>query len=100
MHITLLYIEIKLLFWTSMSNVWLRISSFIIGIFQLISNPYLYDNHVELIKCLRQLGDLESLRDARQKMSEMYPLAEGMLKDVYHRQAHFKFLLNILITKF
>lgn len=46
-------------------------------ILQLSSNPYLYDNHVALINNLRQLGELDALREARQKMSEIYPLSEG-----------------------
>ncbi|CAG2237408.1 SART3 [Mytilus edulis] len=41
-------------------------------------NPYLYDVHIDLIKLLKQLGELEQLRDARQRMSELFPLAEGL----------------------
>ena len=44
---------------------------------QLSKNPYLYDTHIELIKLLKQLGELEQLRDARQRMSDLFPLTEG-----------------------
>ncbi|CAG2256094.1 SART3 [Mytilus edulis] len=36
---------------------------------QISKNPYLYDVHIDLIKLLKQLGELEQLRDARQRMS-------------------------------
>ncbi|XP_071179062.1 squamous cell carcinoma antigen recognized by T-cells 3-like isoform X1 [Mytilus edulis] len=45
---------------------------------QISKNPYLYDVHIDLIKLLKQLGELEQLRDARQRMSELFPLAEGL----------------------
>jgi hypothetical protein len=41
-------------------------------------NPYHYDNHVQLIGLLRQLGDLDGARKARNAMSEAFPLTEGM----------------------
>ena len=47
--------------------------------YQVAENPYVYDGHTELIKYLREIGELDSLRDARQKMSELFPLSEGKL---------------------
>ncbi|XP_060070147.1 squamous cell carcinoma antigen recognized by T-cells 3-like [Ylistrum balloti] len=44
-------------------------------------NPYMYDSHVELIKILRQMGELGRLRDAREKMSELFPLTEELWLD-------------------
>ncbi|XP_033747614.1 squamous cell carcinoma antigen recognized by T-cells 3-like isoform X2 [Pecten maximus] len=44
-------------------------------------NPYMYDSHVELIKILRQMGELSRLRDAREKMSELFPLTEELWLD-------------------
>ncbi|XP_074641538.1 spliceosome associated factor 3, U4/U6 recycling protein-like [Tubulanus polymorphus] len=41
-------------------------------------NPYMYDNHVELIKLLRETGDLDRQRSARQAMREIFPLAEDL----------------------
>ena len=43
-------------------------------------NPYVYNGHIELIKVLREAGELDDLRQARQKMSELFPLSEGMLQ--------------------
>lgn len=40
----------------------------------LASNPYAYDAHVELVSLLRSQGELDLLRNARQKMSEIFPL--------------------------
>lgn len=45
---------------------------------QVEASPYQYDKHVELIKALRASGDLEPLREAREKMASIYPLSEGM----------------------
>ena len=47
-------------------------------IFKVDENPFGYDGHIELIKYLQEVGELESLRQARQKMSELFPLTEGM----------------------
>ncbi|CAI8052399.1 RIB43A-like with coiled-coils protein 2, partial [Geodia barretti] len=41
-------------------------------------NPYHYDNHVQLIGLLRQLGDLDGARKARNAMSEAFPLTEAV----------------------
>uniref|UniRef100_A0A8C8M1T6 RRM domain-containing protein n=1 Tax=Oncorhynchus tshawytscha TaxID=74940 RepID=A0A8C8M1T6_ONCTS len=44
---------------------------------QLSINAFDYNCHVDLIKLLRQEGELPRLRKARQKMSELFPLTEG-----------------------
>ena len=44
---------------------------------QLQENPYLYDTHVQLISLLREEGELERLRAAREKMGKIFPLTEG-----------------------
>lgn len=44
---------------------------------QLSINAFDYNCHLELIKLLRQEGELVRLRRARQKMSELFPLTEG-----------------------
>ncbi|XP_046344381.2 squamous cell carcinoma antigen recognized by T-cells 3-like isoform X2 [Haliotis rufescens] len=41
-------------------------------------NPYIYDLHTQLITTLRQAGELEQLRQAREKMSEIFPLSEEL----------------------
>lgn len=50
-------------------------------ILQLKDSPYHYSSHVELIQLLRQLGDLDQARQARQRMSEAFPLSEGRSHD-------------------
>eukprot|EP00794_Sanderia_malayensis_P014299 gene14299-15787_t len=45
---------------------------------QIVENPFQYDNHLELIKELRLLGDLEKLRKARETMAELFPLTEEL----------------------
>uniref|UniRef100_A0A8C3VAM4 Spliceosome associated factor 3, U4/U6 recycling protein n=1 Tax=Catharus ustulatus TaxID=91951 RepID=A0A8C3VAM4_CATUS len=44
---------------------------------QLSINAFDYNCHLDLIKLLRQEGELVKLRRARQKMSELFPLTEG-----------------------
>ena len=44
-----------------------------------MENPYQYEYHVELVGLLRQLGDLDGARNARNAMSETFPLTEGVL---------------------
>ena len=44
---------------------------------QLQESPYYYEGHVKLIKLLRQQGELEKAREARQNMSKLFPLSEG-----------------------
>ncbi|MFT7808458.1 squamous cell carcinoma antigen recognized by T-cells 3 [Arapaima gigas] len=48
---------------------------------QLSINAFDYNCHVDLIKLLRQEGDLVRLRRARQKMSELFPLTEEIWLD-------------------
>ncbi|GCC23990.1 hypothetical protein chiPu_0002388 [Chiloscyllium punctatum] len=48
---------------------------------QLSISAYDYNCHVDLIKLLRQEGELEKLRAARQKMSELFPLTEELWLD-------------------
>uniref|UniRef100_A0A8C5FWB1 Spliceosome associated factor 3, U4/U6 recycling protein n=1 Tax=Gadus morhua TaxID=8049 RepID=A0A8C5FWB1_GADMO len=43
---------------------------------QLSINAFDYNCHLDLIKLLRQEGELSRLRSARQKMSELFPLTE------------------------
>ncbi|GAB1597512.1 squamous cell carcinoma antigen recognized by T-cells 3-like [Argonauta hians] len=45
---------------------------------QILSYPYTYTPHLDLIKALRQAGELERLRAARQYMSEIFPLTEEL----------------------
>ncbi|CAB1414272.1 unnamed protein product [Pleuronectes platessa] len=48
---------------------------------QLSINAFDYNCHVDLIKLLRQEGELIRLRKARQKMSELFPLTEEIWLD-------------------
>ncbi|XP_056139542.1 squamous cell carcinoma antigen recognized by T-cells 3 [Lampris incognitus] len=48
---------------------------------QLSINAFDYNCHVDLIKLLRQEGELLRLRKARQKMSELFPLTEEIWLD-------------------
>ncbi|XP_065900977.1 squamous cell carcinoma antigen recognized by T-cells 3-like [Dysidea avara] len=43
---------------------------------QLEEDAYQYDAHVECIQLLRQLGDLERVRRAREEMSRVFPLSQ------------------------
>ncbi|KAL5708217.1 hypothetical protein ACHQM5_019036 [Ranunculus cassubicifolius] len=47
----------------------------------LIENPYLYDTHLEYIKGLRKLGEIEKLRVARESISRIYPLSPAMWQE-------------------
>lgn len=49
---------------------------------QLSINAFDYNCHVDLIKLLKQEGELLRLRKARQKMSELFPLTEGLFMTV------------------
>lgn len=51
---------------------------FIFFFLKLSINAFDYNCHLDLIKLLRQEGELVKLRRARQKMSELFPLTEGM----------------------
>ncbi|ESO95367.1 hypothetical protein LOTGIDRAFT_188648 [Lottia gigantea] len=44
-------------------------------------NPYLYDNHTEIIKLLKSSGELEKLREARENMSKYFPLTAELWLD-------------------
>ena len=46
-------------------------------VFQLKTNPYMYDHHVELITLLKTAGDFDKLRAAREAMNRIFPLTEG-----------------------
>ncbi|XP_031164728.1 squamous cell carcinoma antigen recognized by T-cells 3 isoform X1 [Sander lucioperca] len=48
---------------------------------QLSINAFDYNCHVDLIKLLKQEGELSRLRKARQKMSELFPLTEEIWLD-------------------
>ncbi|CAN0057702.1 unnamed protein product, partial [Lampetra planeri] len=48
---------------------------------QLSINAHDYNCHTDLIKLLQQLGELERLAKARQKMSELFPLTEELWLD-------------------
>ncbi|XP_061907280.1 squamous cell carcinoma antigen recognized by T-cells 3 [Entelurus aequoreus] len=48
---------------------------------QLSINAFDYNCHVDLIKLLKQAGELVRLRKARQKMSELFPLTEEIWLD-------------------
>ncbi|XP_040272553.1 squamous cell carcinoma antigen recognized by T-cells 3 [Bufo bufo] len=48
---------------------------------QLSINAFDYNCHVDLIKLLRQEGELDRLRRARQKMSDLFPLTEEIWLD-------------------
>ena len=50
---------------------------------QLSINAFDYNCHVDLIKLLKQEGELVRLRKARQKMSELFPLTEGLYMSKY-----------------
>ena len=41
---------------------------------QLSHNPYDYDKHIALIGKLKSIGELDFLREAREKMNKIYPL--------------------------
>ncbi|XP_071945304.1 squamous cell carcinoma antigen recognized by T-cells 3-like [Antedon mediterranea] len=41
-------------------------------------SPYEYENHVKLIKFLKESGELEKLRDARNAMAQIFPLTEEL----------------------
>ncbi|XP_067033706.1 squamous cell carcinoma antigen recognized by T-cells 3-like isoform X1 [Acropora muricata] len=45
---------------------------------QVASNPYHYDSHVEVIKLLRESGDLDKVRQAREDMNKIFPLTQEL----------------------
>ena len=56
---------------------------------QVEGSPYHYDSHVQLIRLLRQLGDLDGARKARNAMNEVFPLTEGSASVVRACVLHF-----------
>ncbi|XP_065870636.1 uncharacterized protein [Euphorbia lathyris] len=48
---------------------------------QLSSNPSNYDAHVQYIKLLRKMGEIEKLRQAREAMSAIFPLTPSMWQE-------------------
>ncbi|XP_048775052.2 squamous cell carcinoma antigen recognized by T-cells 3-like [Ostrea edulis] len=45
---------------------------------QIEENPYFYDGHTEMMKILRNTGELEKLRETREKMSRFFPLTQEL----------------------
>lgn len=45
---------------------------------RLETSPYHYETHLELIKTLRDLGDLDKTRQAREVMSKLFPLTSEL----------------------
>ena len=52
-------------------------------IIQLESSPFHYESHLKLIQELRDIGDLDKTRQARETMSKMFPLTPGTLFNTY-----------------
>ncbi|CAL1353115.1 unnamed protein product [Linum trigynum] len=48
---------------------------------ELEANPSNYDAHVECIKLLRRMGELEKLRQAREAMNALFPLTPSMWQE-------------------
>ncbi|XP_008218633.1 PREDICTED: squamous cell carcinoma antigen recognized by T-cells 3 [Prunus mume] len=48
---------------------------------ELSTNPGNYDAHVQYIKIIRQIADIEKLRQAREAMNELFPLTPSMWQD-------------------
>ena len=42
-----------------------------------MSEPYNYENHVNYIEAIRESGNFEKLREARENMNRAFPLPEG-----------------------
>ena len=45
---------------------------------KIATNPYDYDSHVAYVTLLRNLGNGEDLRQARELFHSFFPLSEGM----------------------
>ncbi|XP_070573008.1 squamous cell carcinoma antigen recognized by T-cells 3-like [Ptychodera flava] len=45
---------------------------------QVSANPFQYDLHVQLIKLLRKEGELDRLRQARERMHQLFPMNEDL----------------------
>ncbi|KAM3762796.1 hypothetical protein ACB098_01G372800 [Castanea mollissima] len=48
---------------------------------ELSSNPSNYDSHVQYIRLLRKMGEIEKLRQAREAMNLLFPLTPSMWQD-------------------
>ncbi|KDP40896.1 hypothetical protein JCGZ_24895 [Jatropha curcas] len=48
---------------------------------ELSTNPSNYDSHVQYIKLLRKMGEIEKLRQAREAMSAIFPLTPAMWQE-------------------
>lgn len=48
---------------------------------ELSKSPNAYNTHVELISCLKKLGELDQLQHARESMHAIYPLTEELWLD-------------------
>ncbi|KAM1226005.1 hypothetical protein PS2_044188 [Malus domestica] len=48
---------------------------------KLSTNPANYDTHVQYVKILRQMADIEKLRQAREAMNQLFPLTPSMWQD-------------------
>ncbi|KAF3439308.1 hypothetical protein FNV43_RR17584 [Rhamnella rubrinervis] len=48
---------------------------------ELSTNPSNYDAHVQKIKLMRKMGEIEKLRQAREAMSELFPLTPTMWQE-------------------
>ncbi|KAK9217151.1 hypothetical protein WN943_005776 [Citrus x changshan-huyou] len=49
--------------------------------YQLSNEPSNYDTHVQYIKVLRKMGEIEKLRQAREAMNEIFPLTPAMWQE-------------------
>ncbi|XP_024039783.1 squamous cell carcinoma antigen recognized by T-cells 3 isoform X2 [Citrus clementina] len=49
--------------------------------YQLSNEPSNYDTHVQYIKVLRKMGEIEKLRQAREAMNEIFPLTPAMWRE-------------------
>ncbi|GAB4848566.1 hypothetical protein Ancab_003272 [Ancistrocladus abbreviatus] len=48
---------------------------------ELSTNPSNYDAHVQYIRLLRKMGEIEKLRKARESMSDIFPLSPSMWQE-------------------
>ncbi|KAJ6700516.1 PRE-MRNA PROCESSING PROTEIN PRP39-RELATED, partial [Salix koriyanagi] len=48
---------------------------------ELSSNPSNYDSHVQYIKLLRKMGEIDKLKQAREAMNNVFPLSSDMWRD-------------------
>ena len=46
---------------------------------QLENSPFHYESHLKLIQALRDIGDLDKTRQARETMCKMFPLTPGTI---------------------